>query len=213
MAGKVKTKDRIKAAALGLFNNEGEREVSAVDIANVIGISPGNLHYHYSGKGLIIEALFAEFETEIRQVLSAPVSKPLAVEDNWIFLYIVFEEIWDFRFFYGNMSSILARIPELSAPFSRILALKQRTFDALLGRLEDDGHLIFREGEREALSERLAMHFTYWLQYNALRFPGAAPKTVINHGVYSALMQVTPYWGDNADSYAALLSEFLDAQG
>lgn len=210
---KVKTKDRIKAAALGLFNNEGEREVSAVDIANVIGISPGNLHYHYSGKSLIIEALYEDFEREIRQVLSAPVTKPLAVEDNWIFLYIVFEEIWDFRFFYGNLSSILARIPELSAPFSRILSLKQRTFDALLARLEEGGNVVFREGERGALSERLAMHFTYWLQYSALRYPQAAPKTVINHGVYAALMQVTPYWGDNAEGYAALLSEFLDAQG
>lgn len=210
---KVKTRDRIKATALRLFNEEGEREVSAVDIANATAISPGNLHYHFSGKSLIIEALFEDFDREIRQVLSAPVNKPLALEDNWVFLYIIFEEIWDFRFFYRGSAALIERVPDLYGPFSRILSLKERTFEALLSRLEDEGHLVFRESERETLAERLALHFTYWIQYHSLRFPNATAKAVINHGVYSALMQVTPYWAAGADGYAALLTEFLDAQG
>ena len=70
MAGRSKTKEKILRTALGLFNNEGESAVSSVDIASVIGISPGNLYYHYKGKDEIIIELFADFEEEIRQVLS-----------------------------------------------------------------------------------------------------------------------------------------------
>ena len=52
------TKIKILATALQLFNNEGEAQVSSVDIASVMGISPGNLYYHYKGKDEIIAALF-----------------------------------------------------------------------------------------------------------------------------------------------------------
>lgn len=209
---KVKTRDRIKTTALGLFNNEGERSVHASDIAAVMGISPGNLHYHFSSKRLIIESLFEDFETEIRQVLSAPVNQPLALDDNWVFLYIIFEEIWDFRFFYRNMADILETTSSLGAPLARILALKHRTFVAMMDRLEADGHLEFRPDEKEALAERLVMHFTYWLQYHNLRYPAAKAKTIINHGVYSALVQIVPYWSAGRDGFADLLSDFLKAQ-
>ena len=94
MASRSKTKEKILKTALGLFNNEGESAVSAVDIASVIGISPGNLYYHYKGKDEIIVQLFADFEDEIRQVLSSPVREPLKMEDNWVYLYIIFEEIF-----------------------------------------------------------------------------------------------------------------------
>ncbi|MEE9346751.1 MAG: TetR/AcrR family transcriptional regulator [Robiginitomaculum sp.] len=210
---KVKTRDRIKSTALGLFNNEGERQVGSSDIAAVMGISPGNLHYHFNAKNLIIVELFDDFEREIRQVLAAPVNEPLAIEDNWVFLYIIFEEIWDFRFFYRNMAALIERVPELAPRFSRILALLQRTLLALIGRMEASGHLVFRADEKNALSERLSMHFTYWLQYHGLRYPNAGAKTTINHGVYAALVQITPYWEGGGEGYARLISEFLDAQG
>ena len=62
MAGKVKTRDRILQTALALFNEEGEENVSTVDIAAVMGISPGNLYYHFKGKEAIIAGLFEGFE-------------------------------------------------------------------------------------------------------------------------------------------------------
>ena len=91
MIERSKTKEAILKTSLALFNNEGEHAVSSVDIASVMGISPGNLYYHYKGKEPIIRELFADFEVEIRQVLSAPINEPLALQDNWVFLYIIFK--------------------------------------------------------------------------------------------------------------------------
>jgi len=108
-----KTKDKIIRTALGLFNNEGESLISSVDIASVMGISPGNLYYHYKGKDEIIVEIFSDFETEIRQVLSSPIKQTLKLEDNWVYLYIIFEEIYDLRFFYKNQSELITRIPGL----------------------------------------------------------------------------------------------------
>jgi len=203
-----KTKEKILKTALGLFNNEGEGAVSSVDIASVMGISPGNLYYHYKGKDEIIIQLFTDFEEEIRQVLSSPINEPLKMEDNWVYLYIIFEEIFDFRFFYKNQSELIKRIPSLRPRFARILALKEQTALSLLSALEKDKHLSFDEGEKTALAGRLAQHFTFWLQYHDLRFGTALPKALIDQGVFMTLIQITPYW-THGQGYASLLKDLI----
>lgn len=210
MTERSKTKETILRTALALFNNEGEHAVSSVDIASVMGISPGNLYYHYKGKEPIIRELFADFEVELRQVLGAPIREPLALQDNWIFLYIIFEEIWDFRFFYRNPTELIDRVPELATPFASLLALKERTAFSLLSDLEDDGHLAFGEGQKGALCARLAQHFTFWLQYHQLREgpgPDNAPtKALIDRGVYQSLSMIAPYWA-HGEGFAEMLQE------
>ncbi|MGJ8562662.1 MAG: TetR/AcrR family transcriptional regulator [Alphaproteobacteria bacterium] len=211
MTERSKTKTKILSTALGLFNNEGESQISAVDIASVMEISPGNLYYHYKGKDQIILSLFDDFEEEIRLILSAPVQERLNLSDNWVYLYIIFEEIYDFRFFYRNMSELLTRIPALRSRFSRILALKEQTIYSLLSDLTEDGGLTFEEGEKAALAGRMTQHFTFWLQYHDLRFGTAPPKSLIDQGVFMSLIQITPYWADG-NGYATLLQEFLEGQ-
>jgi len=209
-----KTKTRILKTARELFNNEGEAQVSAVDVASVMGISPGNLYYHYKGKSEIIKALFEDFEEEIRLILSGPITKPLSLQDNWVYLYIIFEEIYDFRFFYRNMSDIIMRIPELQGPFSRILALKEQTAFSIVSDLEKAGYLEFGEAEKGALAGRLTQHFTFWLQYHDLRNGTTPPKILIDQGVYTTLIQITPFWtrDGNGHSYAENLQKFLEGQ-
>lgn len=208
---KPKTRDRILQTALGLFNHEGEAQVSTVDIASVIGISPGNLYYHFRGKEAIIEALFEEFETEIRMVLNAPIDRPLALEDNWVFLYIVFEEINDFRFFYEAISSILERCPSLRPRFSRLLALKRKTCLAILSGLESETFIAISEEEKQRLAERFAMHLTFWLQYMAFG-DLQNERRVIHLGVYNALLQLAPYVIEDREAYAGMLTAYFRKQ-
>jgi hypothetical protein len=168
------------------------------------------------GKDEIIRALFEDFEIEIRQVLNGPIRESLALRDNWIYLYIIFEEIYDFRFFYKNMSELLTRIPALKHGFSRILSLKEQAAFSLIAGLHDSGHLTFQEGEKGALAGRIAQHFTFWLQYHDLRYGTAPPKSLIDAGVFATMIQITPYWSAESkigsDGYAALLNEFLEDQ-
>ena len=199
--------------SLALFNSEGETQVSTVDIAAVLGISPGNLYYHFKGKEAIIEALFDAFETELRQVLSAPIEKPLSLEDNWIFVYIIFEEINDFRFFYEGMSSILERCPALRPRLARLLALKKSTTEAVLTSLESQRLVAFFADEKHRLADRLAAHLTFWLQYRAVTQREQSDRARIHDGVYSTVLQISPYVVAGRDAYLKGAAAYFAKQG
>ncbi len=206
-SSKLKTRDRILHTALALFNEEGEAQVSCIHVAAVLDISPGNLYYHFKGKEPLIEALFEEFEVEIRQVLSAPIRRPLSIEDNWIFTYIIFEEINDFRFFYSNISGILERCPSLRPRVMRLMRLKEETAAAILNSLRKHRVIECTDVERNALAVRLAAHLTFWLQYVVLSTVRTDDRMMIQTGVYSAIMMLAPY----AIGGRALFMERLDA--
>ncbi len=212
MARKVKTRDRILQTALALFNEEGEAEVSTVEIAGVLEISPGNLYYHFKGKEAIIEALFDDFEEEIRQVLSAPIKRALSIEDNWIYIYIVFEEINDFRFFYNNLAGILERCPDLRPRFARLLRLKEETAASILAALEREGVIACSRAEREALAARFAAHLTFWLQYVGLAGAESDSRRTINKGVYAAMMMIAPYVPGDRAAFTELLDGYIASQ-
>jgi AcrR family transcriptional regulator len=209
---KPKTRDRILQAALALFNEEGEAQVSTIHIAAVLDISPGNLYYHFKGKEAIIEALFEEFEVEIRQVLAAPIKRPLSIDDNWIFTYIIFEEINDFRFFYRNISGILERCPSLRPRVLRLMRLKEETAAAILNSLRRYRVIDCTDTERNALAVRLAAHMTFWLQYVVLTTAERNDRMMIQTGVYSAIMMLAPFAIGGRAEFMSKLDSHLSAQ-
>jgi AcrR family transcriptional regulator len=90
----MKTKQRILRASLELFNSSGSTEVTTNHIAAHLGISPGNLYYHFRNKEQIIRELFDEmcFET-YRQVPVSPIE----------FIERSLDVFWVYRFFHREM--------------------------------------------------------------------------------------------------------------
>ncbi len=64
------TKQKIVEAAVLLFNEKGVNNITLRDIAEQLGISTGNLAYHYKNKDFIIEEAFRQMEEERESILS-----------------------------------------------------------------------------------------------------------------------------------------------
>ena len=89
----MKTSERILECALQLFNEKGEPNVSTMEVANEMGISPGNLYYHFHGKEPLILGLFERFQNDLAPLLDPPADVELAPEDYWLFLHLIVERL------------------------------------------------------------------------------------------------------------------------
>lgn len=80
----MKTKDKILQNALGVFNKEGISTTSTKKISKIIGISDGNLRYHYPTKEDIVIAILEQMKVELRD-LKNTFSNDLIIPDKDFF--------------------------------------------------------------------------------------------------------------------------------
>lgn len=192
----MKTREKILQASLLLFNDEGESHVTTVDIANEIDISPGNLYYHFKGKEAIVEELFFRFEQEMSEILAKSDIESLSVEDYWLYIYVLFEEICNYRFLYQNIGDIMRRYDKIQRPFARLLKLKSSTAQTLCEELATRGILQFcSQAELNALVKQIVMTVVYWVNFNGLieRGQNSNPAVLMHQGVFQIMALIAPH--------------------
>lgn len=205
---KRRTRERILEASLRLFNDFGEPNVTTTVIADELDISPGNLYYHFHNKDEIVEAIFAEFERELEETLAAPGRRPADVDDIWLFLHLLFEHIWKYRFFYRDLNDLLTRNRTLEIHFKQILAHKVRTATVLCEGLVSAGAMRATSGELQALSTNMAVISTYWLSFEYARDPRSRLENErIGRGVYQVMAMVAPFLLGESRTLLERLSE------
>jgi AcrR family transcriptional regulator len=187
----MKTRDRILHTSLALFNEFGEPNVTTLQIADELDISPGNLYYHFKNKTEIVNELFGWFETEIKECLLLP-EVSIDVEDQWLFIHLIFETIARFNFIYQDLVNILVRYKHLETRFKRILEKKRTTTFEIFDALSKEGLLVASGMEIHALCENIVMMFCYWLSYSSIRAT-KEDSTQMNEGVYQVMSLVAPY--------------------
>ena len=202
----MKTRDRILHTSLELFNDEGEEHSTTIDIANELDISPGNLYYHFKGKDQIIAELFQQYELALSSTLTAPIEKPLSqdeanIEDNWYYLYVVLEEMYQYRFLYHNLDNILQRYPDIARSFKRLIQLKRAALYAICQALIEQAVIEASEQQLLGLVDNMTLNLTFWLSYDQLLHGEREPGVNIHQGVLQLLTMVAPYLGDEQLSF------------
>ncbi len=165
-----RTAERILATALDLFNRYGEPNVATTLIASDMGISPGNLFYHFPAKELLVNALFDEYRHEIDQLLPAAADVQ-DIEHAWFFMHSLFELIWRHRFLYRDLNDLLSKNRHLEAAAKDILQLKHQAFEAMLSGLHAHGLLLQNSTERQHCATHMVVLQTWWLSYEYVQNP------------------------------------------
>ncbi len=208
---KRRTRERIIELTHRLFNDFGEPNVTTSMIGDEMNISPGNLYYHFRNKDEILNAIFNDFEREMDTLLALPVKRRISVEDAWLFLHLVFELIWKYRFIYRDLNDLLSRNRLIETHFKRILEDSLKVALSLVQGMRDSGELNATDAELLALANTIVLVATYWLSFEYVRNPrrpidGAA----MGRGAYHAMSMVAPYLaGDARLLFEKLSHEYL----
>jgi len=206
-----RTRARILARSLELFNQRGEARVTTGNIAGSLGISPGNLYYHFRNKDQIVEELFARFEERVDVGPAAGADSAHAVEDLWLYLHLLLESVWEYRFLYRNLDDIVSRNRRLRERFSRILEGQSRALGALLTALGEARALRATPEESAALVANLLVVATFWLAYDTLSGRAGKDGPDLGQGAYQVMSMVAPYLAGEARRHFELLARhYLD---
>jgi AcrR family transcriptional regulator len=192
-----RTAERILEATLDLFNRFGEPNVSTTLISAELGISPGNLYYHYPAKDELINRLFGRYEDRLDELLQAA-GGVRHVEDAWLFFHMLFELIWQYRFLYRDLNDLLSKNRRLETHFQFVLKNKSKAVRELLDGLKQGGGMHSQPEDSEAVATAMVVVLTYWLSFEYVRDPRRAleaenASASMMRGAFHVLSLLSPY--------------------
>jgi AcrR family transcriptional regulator len=192
-----RTAERILEATLDLFNRFGEPNVSTTAISAELGISPGNLYYHYPAKEELINSLFDRYERSLNDLLLASDSVH-DVEDAWFFMHTLFELIWQYRFLYRDLNDLLSKNRRLETHVQAVLKNKTRSVKVMLASMSRANAISIDARELEATATSMVVVLSYWLSFEYVRDPRNAlepanAQAALLRGAHHVLNILVPY--------------------
>jgi len=192
-----RTAERILEVTLALFNRFGEPNVSTTLISAELGISPGNLYYHYPAKEELINSIFNRFEAALSELLNASDSVR-DVEDAWFFMHSLFELIWQYRFLYRDLNDLLSKNRRLEMHFQSIIKNKSSAVRSLLDGMSRSGAMQIDSREVAPTATSMVVLLTYWLSFEYVRDPRRAlepenAQAALMRGAQHVLNLLAPY--------------------
>ena len=194
------TRERILAASLRLFNDEGLAAVSTHRIAAELGISPGNLHYHFKTKAVIVEWLFRRFEHRVAPCIDAATTA-VALDDLWLLLHMTFEAVSEYRFIYRDVDYLLNGFPQLEPRAQALTARKLLAARSLCAGLASAGVIDAQAHDVEMLALQIVFTTTCWFTFKRLTPRAGAGHAEAALAAYYALSVLSPYVVGEARDY------------
>lgn len=154
-----------------MFNLEGLQAAALYRVAADVGISAGNLGYHFKSKADVAAGLADRFETEFRR-LTSHFTVPLDATSFIHRMQQVLTLLWRYRFFF-NAPQYLAGIDEGLARRFHMLRnslrdlIRQYTRDVI----EVRGLRPPRDGGADILADNIVAVWVYWLQMESEASP------------------------------------------
>ena len=135
---RLTTKEKILAAALKLFNEKNTQAATTNHIAAALGMSPGNLHYHFKNREAIVFALYEQMLSKSvlsRSSLPATITQ---VHKHQLYLANVY---WEYRFFNRELLFLLSRDPGLQARYIKENVAHKRRIRIVFEQLAANSYL------------------------------------------------------------------------
>ena len=180
------TKEKILQKSLELFNEYGTDAVTVRQIAAELGMSHGNLCYHYASTDALIQALYLQLVSKLDAVILRGGNERQTVL-NLSFLYnmtlLTYDLLNQYRFLMLDFVHIMRRMPTIRAHYQELTLARREQFRFLINEFVKNGLI------RPDLSERecddwiaLATLFgDFWLSNAAILYAGKEEDKVLHY--------------------------------
>lgn len=191
------TRNEILEAALELYNRQGIEQVGTRDIARKIGISPGNLTYHFPTRNDIFHALMGRLLEDIDRALSMPVtpdhSDPLSLCYHQC-LIIIGKQL-DYEFIFNRRyAELITALPDMQKLLQQVLVKRFDQWKQLNEQMVKSGlALEALRKESHAHSHILNIIGLYWHQEVAIYHPHMNREEKTAHAVALIFQSYKPY--------------------
>ena len=167
------TREHILEAALALYNLHGEPNVATKAVAAEAGLSAGNLHYHFASKSELTLALLERYEANLLPLLTTA-AEVRHVEDAWLFVHMLFEQMGRHRFLYRNLNDLLANSREIEVRLKALIEAKGQSMALLMAGLQHGGAMEQNVTEAGTALNIMVMLLCYWIGFEEVRDPRRA---------------------------------------
>ena len=201
------TRTQILVASLSLFNVSGEPNTTTNDIANEADISPGNLHYHFHKKSMLVEALLAEFQADVRRALQPPTNDEITLDDFWAFLHLLLEVLTAYRFLFRDMETLVSTYPKVGRAlkgFAKGLAAIMQLYIEALGR---NAVLAIDDQEVPVMCRNLVVISLFSERYDEISGAESSTEVSALRIARSVLGILLPYSSEETSQLIAALAE------
>lgn len=205
-----KTNDRILQISLQLFNERGERSVTTNHIAAELGISPGNLYYHFRNKQEIIKELAQQYQAETLEMLALPVDRPLNANDKISYFQVLSNQLWAYRFIHRDVYHLVENNEDFRKIYPRFAGQVMQQGQKIYRAFVDAGLMKMTDSEIEALIINLWIVLTNWTNFLYMSGHISDNTHLEEKWVWQALRQMVflegPYlMGESRQTYEQLL--------
>lgn len=127
----IDTKQRILETARQLYNVHGLTKVSQRQIADEMGISPGNLTYHFKKKQELNLALYEELVTNFDQLFEHVNLETLTMQFFVGFADAMYDTMQRYRFFFVDIIQLMRSNEQIAKHYRELLVLRKQQFDTI----------------------------------------------------------------------------------
>ena len=135
------TKERILEKALELFNKRDISAVSSKHISEELGISYGNLCYHFPRKDDIILQLYLNMQKRIDQQFKNIQKEVMNFEFMLSTLKVLFEEIYQYKFIYLGITKIMRNFDQIKKHAQKHMQMRSAILNNVGDFLITEGYM------------------------------------------------------------------------
>lgn len=158
----MKTKQKIINQAIEAFNEFGVKNVTHRDLAKSLGISPGNLDYHYKNKEALLKAIYKQMREDISEVYEVKIQDPFL---HFNALLLALENLNDtYSFFNLDLLEISRNFKEVDILLKRTLLIRKEQVAYFIKLFKEYEYFKpeINEGMYMRLQHTMRILITFW---------------------------------------------------